>query len=338
MKYGTMTYISIEGYYNVGDYIQSLAAMQYLPEIDYYLNREQLDKYHGEKMKMILNGWFMHKPTHWPPSNSIDPLFVSFHMNHLVEDHMLIDGKAEYLRKNAPIGCRDHFTVKKLRDHGIDAYYSSCLTTTLDIKYKSEEKDGKIYIVDPLWTSESWKTVTKDVKTFIKSFINGNILKVNDVKTRLKQLIDPEILSKAEYLTHEYKETENEQTRFERAESLLRKYARAQLVITSRIHCALPCLALGTPVIFINGGFNKSTDICRFDGIIDNFNTINIDNEGNLNTNFDFKQGDRIRLDTIKQNPLRYKTYSDMLKKKCKEFIHEESGSLKDVAVLGPEI
>ncbi|WP_264821067.1 polysaccharide pyruvyl transferase family protein [Acinetobacter schindleri] len=34
---------------------------------------------------------------------------------------------------------------------------------------------------------------------------------------------------------------------------MLEKYSTAKLVITSRIHCALPCLAMGTPVIYING-------------------------------------------------------------------------------------
>jgi hypothetical protein len=34
------------------------------------------------------------------------------------------------------------------------------------------------------------------------------------------------------------------------AGNLLHRYARAHVVITSRLHCLLPCLAYGTPVFF----------------------------------------------------------------------------------------
>lgn len=37
----------------------------------------------------------------------------------------------------------------------------------------------------------------------------------------------------------------------EYAKYLIRKYAKAKLVVTSRIHCALPCLGIETPVIFV---------------------------------------------------------------------------------------
>ncbi len=39
--------------------------------------------------------------------------------------------------------------------------------------------------------------------------------------------------------------------RLEQAELVLLEYARAHCVVTSRLHCALPCVAFGTPVIFV---------------------------------------------------------------------------------------
>jgi exopolysaccharide biosynthesis predicted pyruvyltransferase EpsI len=39
--------------------------------------------------------------------------------------------------------------------------------------------------------------------------------------------------------------------RLRKAIQLLRTYATAKSVITTRLHCALPCLAIGTPVLFI---------------------------------------------------------------------------------------
>jgi hypothetical protein len=51
--------------------------------------------------------------------------------------------------------------------------------------------------------------------------------------------------------------------RFARASVLLDRYKRARLVVTSRLHCALPCLAFGTPVIFIE----SAADAYRFNGL-----------------------------------------------------------------------
>ncbi len=61
-----------------------------------------------------------------------------------------------------------------------------------------------------------------------------------------------------------------------RAEELVRKYASSKMVITSRIHAALPCLGVETPVIFIaneaitaeNSSFNTPG---RLGGLIDLF-------------------------------------------------------------------
>lgn len=66
---------------NIGDEIQSLAARRFLPRIDKLLERDSLNKIKTkEKIKLIMNGWFTHKPENWPPSPPINPLFVSFHV------------------------------------------------------------------------------------------------------------------------------------------------------------------------------------------------------------------------------------------------------------------
>ncbi len=44
------------------------------------------------------------------------------------------------------------------------------------------------------------------------------------------------------------------QLRLQYASDLLDRYARASLVITPRIHCGFPCLALKTPVILLQPG------------------------------------------------------------------------------------
>jgi hypothetical protein len=49
------------------------------------------------------------------------------------------------------------------------------------------------------------------------------------------------------------------------AARLLSEYTAARAVITTRLHCALPCLALGTPVLFVP----TAHDDYRFSGLRD---------------------------------------------------------------------
>ena len=47
---------------NIGDYVQTVAAMQYYPRIDYYIPREYVSDYQdieGESTKVVLNSWWM---------------------------------------------------------------------------------------------------------------------------------------------------------------------------------------------------------------------------------------------------------------------------------------
>jgi hypothetical protein len=55
--------------------------------------------------------------------------------------------------------------------------------------------------------------------------------------------------------------------RWQRALERLKLYSEASLVITSRLHCALPCVAFGTPVLFLHR--NMKSD-CRFDSLLCN--------------------------------------------------------------------
>ena len=59
---------------NLGDYIQSIAAKKFIDEDAICIDREKLNTYNGDKVKLIMNGWFMQNPNNWPPSNKIKPL------------------------------------------------------------------------------------------------------------------------------------------------------------------------------------------------------------------------------------------------------------------------
>src|SRR4051812_48490909 len=101
-KYALLTYQACPEY-NVGDYIQSLAAKQFLPRVDKYINREKLSSYNEEKVKLIMNGWFMHESKKWPPSSNIDPLLVSFHLNSQAKNDLLSEEGIKWFKAHTPV-------------------------------------------------------------------------------------------------------------------------------------------------------------------------------------------------------------------------------------------
>jgi hypothetical protein len=322
MKYGLLNYIENQKYFNVGDNIQSLAAKQFLPKVDKYVDRESLASYNGDQVKLIMNGWFIHNTTNWVPSDKIIPLFVSFHMNNTAAPTMLNDKGIAYLKKHEPIGCRDEFTVKILKEKGIDAYFTGCLTLTLDsYKVDDSERGDDIYIVDPLYNYPSKQRLFYSVRSTIKSILNGKVFHLGKKNKHLKNLIDIDLLKTANYIDQEPLDNITDKERFERAETILKKYAKAKLVITSRIHCALPCLAMGTPVIYING-FDTFVDSCRFEGILELFNRIDINSQtGQYTANFPLK--DKINANTMVKNLGLHHKLAEPLKERCKKFIAE---------------
>ena len=99
MKYGVVcTRVTS----NIGDDIQSLAAIDLLRQngISEYgcVEREALNHYDGEPIALIMNGWFLHNPKNFPPSDKIKPLFISFHCEHeeVIKEHR------KYFQKHNP--------------------------------------------------------------------------------------------------------------------------------------------------------------------------------------------------------------------------------------------
>ncbi len=281
---------------NIGDYIQQLAAMQFLGQAGTFVERENIDAYDGEKVRMILNGWFMHHPQHWPPSPQIVPLFVSFHMTPSAV-RLMTERGADYFKQHEPIGCRDQATLHALQAAGIKAWFSGCLTLTLGLHYRNAAKEKKIYIVDPVLTGgrDTFDaTRLRDFATLLRHprLIKSLAARMGHTRPTLHTMLrtatffneyrayfDESILCSAEYLTHRYPSPDEENGYgnayyFEEAGRLIRQYARAQLVITSRIHCALPCLGVGTPVVYVEHADNDEAGRCRMGGIRELFHTL----------------------------------------------------------------
>ena len=233
MKYGLMYYKATD---NIGDDIQTYVAKKYLPQIDYYIDREALSCFvpkQKETVAMIMNGWFIHNKIAWPPSPYIKPLLISMHFKDLentdVGDSYLKGYGGEVLKKYGPVGARDSETKKRLEKNGITSYFSGCMTLTLE-KFENIQKKNKICIVDVS----------------------------DEVTEKIRESTDTEIEILTHVLNSEESEKKSIEQRMNDVEILLKKYQEAKLVITTRLHVALPCVALGTPVIVVHkANFDK---------------------------------------------------------------------------------
>lgn len=172
-----------------------------------------------------------------PFSKYIIPSFLNviFSINPFIEQPWLIN----YLKKYEPIGCRDEFTYNLLRKYDIDAFFMGCIT--MSFPKRDKEPDRK--------------------KTF---FV--------DTPPELERFIPESIRESCEYISHDipilnYPSTKEECKRIEGiARNILERYKNeATLVVTSRLHAAAPCIAMGIPVILVSKNFDT-----RF-GWIDKF-------------------------------------------------------------------
>merc|ERR1719453_2302129 len=87
-----------------------------------------------------------------------------------------------------------------------------------------------------------------------ENYLNGSIYVVDVPQETLAKFLPKFILEKAVFLSHKALDKEivdNGVMRYVTAYRMLSKYAKARLVITSRLHVAMPSVALGTPVIFV---------------------------------------------------------------------------------------
>lgn len=78
--YGLLAYDTT----NIGDDIQALAALQFMPRVDLLINRDTIGEqgsthsFAEASVSVIMNGWFMGRRS-WPPATCIRPIFTSFH-------------------------------------------------------------------------------------------------------------------------------------------------------------------------------------------------------------------------------------------------------------------
>ena len=319
MLYGLLTYSAVRGRINLGDYIQSIAARQFLPRVDVLLNRDRLARYEGPPVKVILNGWFAHKPETWVPSPSVIPHFVSFHVSPSAADRMLSRAGLQYLMRHGPIGCRDRYTVELLHSRGVDAYFTGCLTLALQPPPGLPKGRSEMLAVDPLVNLPSLRKCLQSPRDIARSILRGDLLHLGRRDRLMRSALDHTLRSRLVCMTHEYRVTDSaHDAAIKLAGDCLQRYARARLVITSRLHCALPCLALGTPVLFLDA-YARMADTCRFGGLRELLPRVEFDSLDAASTSFG--RTCPLDADAVTAHPVTHQTLADALRVSCERFI-----------------
>lgn len=162
----------------------------------------------------IAFGWYMHdifgKSFNIPFHPNLRPILLSVFVRY---PEMLTPEAIAYLKKYGPVGCRDWQSVALLRAVGVPAFFSGCLTTTVDTLFPAAERDNRSGTLRVDWMKDGKGPSKKQTVTAIrdKSF--------------------PENLELARNWVADY----------------AYKYAR---VLTSRLHANLPARSVGADVEF----------------------------------------------------------------------------------------
>jgi len=238
MKYGIIEF-NRGGIINIGDYIQLKINENIYSEMGIDLNQVvkisfyELSRYSGDDVILPITFplfGYNDNSDITCYSKNIHPVFLCVSLL----DTNLSEREIEYLKKNEPIGCRDDHTATNLKKQGIKAYLNGCTTLTLP-KRPHNLHCTKVYCVDVF--DEVFNSMPHSIK------------------------------SNCEIRTHIFKSMSHENA-MKCAENLLNEYREnASLIVTSRMHCAVPCAAMGIPVIFINQTY--SYRFSWLEGIVD---------------------------------------------------------------------
>ncbi|MCL1994719.1 MAG: polysaccharide pyruvyl transferase family protein [Defluviitaleaceae bacterium] len=226
---------------NIGDYLQFMAIDNLYTEMGLKedeiirLKLSEVKTYMGERLILPINFFIEYFTSNGKMdiSPDITPIFLAAVL-HLVEkpfnaDAFLDDSyNKEYFLKHAPIGCRDEETYTYFTKYNIPAYISGCLTATFP-KIDMIAGENVVFV---------------DVPKSLMPYIPDSILKEKILFSNQQFLFSDEELNDYKNMFRFVKEKYD----FFKKE--------AKLVVTSRLHTALPCLAFGIPVILVKEKFD----------------------------------------------------------------------------------
>lgn len=213
MKFAAFTFAT----QNLGDDVQALAAFLFSRRLDALINRDSLAEAPiAETHACVFNSWFLVGQDFRAPSPLIEPILHSLCIG---RDYLMKTAWRDYLASYGPVGARDTVTLDLLHQNGVDAYWSGCLTTFMGEQVEPVAERRGVLFID----------IDEETETrFIPKSVSARA-------ERLTNFIPPS--SMADPLR-----------RLSLCVDLIRRLASAELVVTRRLHVALPCVGLKTPV------------------------------------------------------------------------------------------
>lgn len=206
---------------NIGDDMQSLVLRRWLGYREDEILFFDRDKhtFRGEhrfdEIQLLINGFIGEGALPVPEMEEFDmhPMFLAIHMASVNHDN---PGKLDQLRRFGPVGCRDRQALKECEANQVSAYFAGCPTI----------------LCQPA-------DVTQDI----------DVLLVDINPRRLPALPERRVIRYSSNMKVPIEST------FEtRREMCLRRWellSRSRLVVTSKLHAAMPALGMGRPVVFL---------------------------------------------------------------------------------------
>jgi len=224
---------------NIGDNFQTLATKKVLKWLWYdigYIDRDEKDT--NEEKIIFINGYYSPKTIKNLNLEFSENTKVVFYNIHLAVDTWRLDYvKNVFLKKPEvvssfnrfePIWCRDEHTKDLLVSQWFNAINNECITLLLGKRSKEQSKNAK-------------KLILVDVDEFIpmpKWFNKDDIEYKTQVQSNWEGFSNSEKLNLSQEILDYYKDN-------------------AKLMITSRFHCAMPCIAMWIPVVFLGDRNSK---------------------------------------------------------------------------------
>jgi len=285
MKYANYKFSNFS-FNNIGDNMQIIA-------IDYIYEKMGIKKediVYIEKNELALyDGEYVVLPVTMPLVDYYENGIAGRFSSHIIPCFLgltspkttLNRAEIDYYKKYEPIGCRDEMMYNTLKKYGIDCYIHGCVTQLLPnrAEYNIDIDNDKIFIVD--------------------------------VSSSLLEYIPQDLKENAEYRTHIY-QNEVDDPKSKAREQYMEYISSAKVVITSLLHCAVPCMAAGIPVILIRD--NVTYRMAWLEKLLPIYTRKNI-SEVNWNPSpVEYKEHkERLLSITMKRLENTYNKYSDIM-------------------------
>lgn len=248
MKYGILKFSANK--INLGDYVQLEGIRQAykrmgIKEEDLIkVERDRVAEYDGEYVVLPMTGFFTNFSTlhMFPYPKKIIPVYLGFNCGDESIIEQIRDTHTGWRSDNLIFGCRDLVTMNLMRRNGLRAYMSGCLSICYE-KRKTTPLKPKVFLYDP----------PKELMAYIPK----------------------ELLEKSEVIDTPFRKmavnaysSQNELDAQEMLKDIFDKLKKeATLVITKRLHVALPCVAMGIPVVLAHSCHRGNICDNRFSGL-----------------------------------------------------------------------